>query len=156
MTTSTLLLVIFVSVVIWFLVRRSAGRSNGPVTPADLVGSLQGPGTYEIEVVGESHYQSALASICGGRSENSVKKHVQATLVLEDQNPHDNQAVRIDVSDKTVGYLPRDTARNYRIRLREAGYPRLIGHCNAEIRGGWNHGPQDRGNFGIWLDLPPK
>jgi HIRAN domain len=156
MTIGSVALLILVSVVVWFLVRRSPSRPRSSATPTNPVGSLQGPGTYETEVVGESHYQPALASICGGRSVDGVKKHVQATLVLEDQNPHDNQAVRIDVSDKTVGYLPRDTARNYRIRLREAGYPRLIGHCNAEIRGGWDRGPQDRGNFGIWLDLPSK
>jgi hypothetical protein len=156
MSIGSIALLFLVSVVVWYFIRRSRSRSPSTTIPTNPVGSLQGPGTYEIEVVGESHYQPALTSICGGRSEKSVKKHVQATLVLEDENPHDSQAVRIDVNDKTVGYLPRHSACEYRIRLREAGYPHLLGHCNAEIRGGWDRGPQDRGYFGIWLDLPSK
>lgn len=29
-----------------------------------------GPGAFEVNVVGESHYQAALESICGGRNES--------------------------------------------------------------------------------------
>lgn len=133
---------------------KSAGRGRKQVS--NPVGAIDGPGNFEIEVVGESHYQPALESICGRRTRDGAQKYVQATLLLEDQNIHDSHAVRIDVEGRTVGYLPRDTARSYRKRIREAGHPRLIGHCNAVIRGGWDRGPADRGYFGIWLDLPPN
>jgi hypothetical protein len=117
-------------------------------------GTLSGPGTYNVEVVGESHYQQELEKICGGRTEDSAEKHCRATLVLEDSNAYDRNAVRIDVDGATVGYLPRDSAKVYRQRLKEAGHPRLYATCNAVIRGGWDRGHGNAGSFGIWLDLP--
>jgi hypothetical protein len=144
-----------IGLVLWLLKgAKSAGR--GPIRVNDPVGAIDGPGNFEIEVVGESHYQPAPKSICGRRTRDGAQKYVQATLLLEDQNAHDSQAVRIDVEGKTVGYLPRDTARSYRKRIREAGHPRLVGHRRAVIRGVWDRGPADRGYFGIWLDLPPN
>ncbi|MDE2465490.1 MAG: hypothetical protein KGO02_17520 [Alphaproteobacteria bacterium] len=128
---------------------------NAQKRPPELErGTLAGPGTFEVEVVGESHYQKALEKLCGGRTEDSAEKKCQATLVLEDSNPYDSNAVRIDVDGATVGYLPRDTAKVYRQRLKEAGHPQLLGTCDAVIRGGWDRGNGDKGSFGIRLDLP--
>jgi hypothetical protein len=62
--------------------------------------------------------------------------------------------VRVDVEGHTVGYLPRKLAREYRQRLEEAGHSTLRGMCSAVIRGGWDRGTGDRGNFGVRLDLP--
>ena len=83
-------------------------------------GHLPGPGTYSIDIVGESHYQEALEDICGGRSEESAQEYVEATLVLDDDNPYDDKAVRVDIEGETVGHLDRPTARAYRERLKEA------------------------------------
>ena len=115
---------------------------------------IQGPGSYEFDVVGESYYQDALERICGGRTKSGVEKKVVAMLVLEDSNPHDKLAVRVDVDGKPVGYLSRDEARQYRKRLQEQGFPELIATCNALIVGGWDRGGGDRGHFGVRLDLP--
>lgn len=128
--------------------KSAPGSRSGPV------GTIDGPGTFSVEVVGESHYQVALERICGGRTEDGVEKHVVGTLILEDGNPHDDKAVRVHVEGHTVGYLPRKLAREYRQRLEEAGHPALRGMCSAVIRGGWDRGSGDRGNFGVWLDLP--
>lgn len=155
-TFGSVLLLVLVLVVAWFVFRGSTSGTHASTAPSDPVGAIQGPGKYEIEVVGESHCQRALESICGGRAEDGAEKYLQATLVLDDQNPHDNRAVRVDISHMKVGYLTRDTARSYRSRLREAGHPRLTGRCNAVIRGGWDRGPQDRGYFGVRLDLPSE
>ena len=146
-----LLVLIAIAYVTWHAVRGSARTaSSGPL------GHLAGPGTFQIEVVGESHYQRTLESICGGRSEDGANKIAQATVILEDDNPHDNRAVRVDIDGQTVGYLPRESARVYRRKLKEAGYPRLTGTCSAVIRGGWDRGGDDRGYFGVWLDLPTE
>jgi hypothetical protein len=115
---------------------------------------LPGPGTYSIEVVGESHYQAALAAICGGPTEEGADCIVEATLVHEDDNPYDNQAIRVDIQGKTVGYLSRTNARQFRAKLKEAGYPGITATCSARIRGGWDRGVDDRGYFGVRLDLP--
>jgi hypothetical protein len=145
----TWLIVAIVCTVLYvFLRSRPAGKTNAPV------GDLPGPGAYGVDIVGESKYQDSLERICGGREEESARKKVKALLVLEDENPHDNKAVRVDIDGETVGYLARREARQYRARLKEAGYPSLLGRCDAIIVGGWERGRGDRGHFGVKLDLP--
>ena len=97
---------------------------------------LKGPGAYEFDIVGESNYQSELEAICGGRKEESAEEYRDAVLVLEDDNPFDNKAVRVDIDGVTVGYLSRKDARSYRKQLSEKGAANYICSCNALIVGG--------------------
>lgn len=113
-------------------------------------------GDFSYEIVGESHYQHVLESICGGRTEDGADMLVEAKLVLEDSNQYDNQAVRVDIEGKTVGYLSKSNARQYRKYLHQAGHGKVIGRCAAEIVGGWDRGGDDRGSFGVKLDLSVK
>lgn len=123
--------------------------------PVDPMVRLRGPGTYDIAIMGVSRYRSSLEKICGGRSREQGDKQVEAVLVLEDTNPHDNNAVRVDVQGNTVGYLSSDLAREYRQRLKEGGYLRIRGVCDAKITGMLDHGGGDRVRFSVRLDLPP-
>jgi hypothetical protein len=118
------------------------------------IANLTGPGTYSLDIVGESKYQSALEEICGGRTEEGHKKIVQATLIHEDDNPYDNKAIRVDIGGMSVGYLSRENARQYRKRLNEAGHPGITTTCSAMIVGGWDCGGDDKGHFGVKLDIP--
>jgi hypothetical protein len=133
---------------------RSSGCHNRFEGAPAPVAHLPGPGTYAIDVVGESKYQGALAKICCGRTEDSQNLVVSATLVPEDDNSHDGQAVRVDIRGMTVGYLSRKNARQYRLRLKEAGHPGITATCSAVIVGGWDRGPDDQGYYGVRLDLP--
>lgn len=110
-------------------------------------------GSFSTEVVGESHYQQALERICGGVTRDGVEKLATATLVLEDSNPHDKNAVRVDISGSTVGYLSRETAKSYRRRLIKEGISSQTQQCPALIRGGWDRGRDDKGSFGVRPDL---
>src|SRR5438874_5909045 len=92
-----------------------SGVSNKPV-----VAIIQGTGQYACAVVGESHYQDALETICGGRGERGADKAVTARLIYEPENPYDDLAVRVDVQGRTVGYLDRQRARSFRSQLRLA------------------------------------
>lgn len=116
--------------------------------------NLPGPGTYSVDIVGESKYQLALEAICGGRTDESQERIVVATLIHEDGNPYDNKAIRVDIEGKTVGYLSRENARQYRKRIKEAGYSGITATCSAMIVGGWDRGGGDKGHFGVKLDLP--
>lgn len=145
---TTILVLVIVGVIAYFYLQSKSG-GNGSVS-----GNLPGPGTYEFDIVGESKYQEALESICGGRTEDSAELATQAVLVLEDSNPHDNMAVRVDIQGKTVGYLSRKDARNYRKQLQQLGHPGITCSCNAMIVGGWQRSPTDQGHFGVKLDLP--
>jgi hypothetical protein len=120
---------------------------------ASEVLKFQPRGEYPLACVGESHYQGALRGICGGRSAEGVDQVVNAVLCLEDTNPYDSEAVRVDVEGVTVGYLSRQDARAYRTLLSTVGYSDAL-ECRGVIRGGWDRGANDRGNYGIWLDVP--
>ena len=110
--------------------------------------------SYTIDVVGESNYQRALERICGGRTTEGHEKIVSATLVCEDNNPYDANAIRVDIEGYRVGYLSRDNAKKYRERLTEAGHVGKSTTCSARITGGWNRGGGDRGDFGVKIALP--
>lgn len=118
------------------------------------IANLPGPRLYALDIVGESKYQKELEAICGSRKEDGEEKLVQATLILEDNNPYDNQAVRVDIKGKTVGYLSRENARKYRQELKKTGYPNITATCSAMIVGGWDRSGGDRGHYGVKLDLP--
>jgi hypothetical protein len=128
------------------------GSDEGSST--ETLNITNGPGTYDVDVVGESHYQEALESICGGRTEDSQRLEVEAFLVPESDNPDDSEAVRVEIQDQTVGYLDRETARSFRERMAEIGLTPAAAKCSVIIVGGWDRGDGDRGHFGVKLDLP--
>jgi len=115
---------------------------------AENVTVKPGSGTFSVEVVGESYYQQNLEAICGKRTAKGEHKLVTATLILDDSNPHDNQAVRVEIEGKIVGHLSREMARKYR-----ASRPEKMAQCGANIRGGWRRKGNDLGDYGVWLDL---
>ena len=98
------------------------GQSPPGSVPRGMRAHLQGSGAFALAIVGESHYQEALEAICGPRSDEGEDRRLEARLVLEDDNPHDSMAVRVDIQGLTVGYLSREHARQYRNQLAKAGY----------------------------------
>ena len=113
---------------------------------------LRGGGRFGLSAVGESNYQPALEEIAGGKTPRGVDKIVDAELVLEDDNPHDPQAVAVLVQRRKVGYLSRADARRFRGELEPHYRTGMKIRCKARIRGGWDRGGGDSGHFGVWLD----
>lgn len=121
----------------------------------DTIPRITGPGHFRINVAGESFYRDNLVKICGPRGEEGIDLQADAHLILDDDNPHDNKAVRVEIDGLHVGHLPRQAARDFRRIVR---YGQLSVHetfkCAAIIRGGWDRGPGDRGDYGVRVDLP--
>ncbi|XHS78567.1 HIRAN domain-containing protein [Burkholderiaceae bacterium UC74_6] len=111
----------------------------------------EGPSNYSLEVVGEASYQKNIVAIAGPRGEQSAQIFVDAAVVREDANPHDSLAVRVDIGGSVVGYLSRASARRWR---KTVDHQRVS--CPAVIRGGWDRGNDDRGNYGVWLQPPSE
>lgn len=145
---TTILVILIIGAVAYLYFRAKSGSVIA------VSGNLPGPGTYEFDIVGESKYQKTLESICGGRTEDGAELQTEAVLFLEDTNPHDNMAVRVDIEGQTVGYLSRKDARSYRKQLQHLGHANITCSCNAMIVGGWERSRSDRGHFGVKLDLP--
>lgn len=116
---------------------------------------LHGPGTFAVDVVGVSRRQSVLAAIVDRQSRRGRTVTIDAVLILEDSNPRDANAVRIEIEGELIGYLSRDNARRYRADLAAAGQPRATVRCKARIVGGFETESGERAHFGVRLDLPP-
>lgn len=109
---------------------------------------ITGPGAFAVDVVGVSQYQRVLEAAA---DEGAI---VSATLILEDSNPYDDQAVAVHLNGERIGYLSRANARFYRADLAAAGAERANVRCKAKIVGGFETQSGDRAHFGLKLDLP--
>lgn len=116
---------------------------------------IQGPDAFAIEVVGVSRRQDVLEDIVERHSRNGRTTTIDALLILEDDNPHDPNAVRVEIDSALIGYLSRENAARYRADLTAAGTPDATVQCKARIVGGFETSSGERASFGVRLDLPP-
>lgn len=106
---------------------------------------LDGDGTYQIEVVGESRYRANLLAIAGDGDGAGVDLVRTAYMVPEPGNPSDRNAMRVDIDQKPVGYLRRELAAVLSPALLAN---RLVAlQTQAHITAGF-----DGGNYSVWLD----
>ena len=142
--------------------------SGGRVSPAELdalvgemrrmqrdLGSLaklagDEEDAYAWEIAGESHYQEHLEALCGGRKPGGHALEVTGLLVREPENPHDANAIRVEIDGGTVGYIPRDDAEDFAEMLDEM--PLAVISVRAKIVGGWEDA-RGQGHFGVRLDI---
>lgn len=68
-------------------------------------GVVKGNGMFQFAIIGESQYQQELESIAGGRCRDGGRQLVAALLVPEPVNFFDQNAVAVQISKRTVGYL---------------------------------------------------
>lgn len=115
---------------------------------------ITGPGRFAVDVAGESFYPDSFATLCGPRSAEAVNIEKRARLALQDDNPHDKQAVRVTIDGYPVGHLSREHARVFRRSVRYGELSKYeVFECAAIICGGWDKGNGDAGNYGVRLDL---
>jgi hypothetical protein len=110
---------------------------------------LMGTGKFQMEIIDAEHYQTVLEAICGPRRPQGAKCYETASLKLEENN-----AVRVEIQGKQIGYLSSEAASFFRQRLIASGMPKGVGHCAALIRGGWLISDGSKGPYKVWLDLP--
>lgn len=111
------------------------------------------PDLFEVDIVGESHYQENIAAIAGEHGEDSSDKLCRAHLIPEDGNQHDEKAVRVDIDSLTVGYLDRDSARSFRRRLAKLKLTGQTTSCQAKLKGGFMMHDGNKASYGVLLDL---
>jgi hypothetical protein len=108
---------------------------------------------WTIEVVGEASYQGNLQQQY--RSHGGVDHDVKAlaTLMPEDGNKHDPNAVKVEIGRQPVGYLTREMSAQYRAALGASP-----GQCEAKIAGGFVLEDGTNAHFGVKLNMawPPR
>jgi hypothetical protein len=63
----------------------------------------------DLDIVGESYRQDAIQGLWAGPDVT-----FDAIMIPESNNSHDRNAVRVEIKGVHVGYLSRDTAKDYR------------------------------------------
>lgn len=108
------------------------------------------------QVVGTSHYQDALRKVAGKKTKEGVDVATIAALVPHPSNPHDRNAVSVQVDGNIIGYLSADYAANVQPHL-QAFRKKTKTHIavNARITGGWKQSRKDQGNYGarVYFDV---
>lgn len=151
-----LILVIFAVALYWY--RRNSTLFVSPPAKSRDTGEnsplLPGNGHYEMDIVGESHYQRHLEAVCDGPTRGGVHRQSSATLILERDNPYDKNAVAVLIDGGKVGHLSRHTATQFREWISKSEWNgREQFRCHAVIRGGWDRGDGDTGMYGVCLDV---
>mgnify|MGYP001559983170 CR=1 FL=1 len=113
---------------------------------------------YEFNVVGESHYQAAIAKLAEeqeAKYTNAPDAEIEpltAYLIPDDHNQYDDKAVRVDIDGMQVGHLSREDARSFRRRLSSKKLSGKTTACSALITGGHEKNGE-RMSYGIVLDI---
>lgn len=103
---------------------------------------------FPLRVVGTSFHVENLVALCGPATDHVRRTPKEAVLVLEDDNPHDPNAVRVDIDGLVVGHLSRADAVLFReqyARWARKGMP-----CDAIIVSRRSDAASD---YGVRLDL---
>src|SRR5204863_834456 len=66
-----------------------------------------------VRVVGTSHYQDALLALAPREADEEVRAETIARLVREPDNPHDPNAIAVQIDGRLVGYFSRDENRRW-------------------------------------------
>lgn len=133
---------------LWKVFRRAVPRDDDGKAP-----KIRGPGRFAVEVVGESFYRDALKARFGLKrgSDDDSECEASALLRLEDDNPHDSQAVGVYIDGAKVGHLSRAMARDFRQSIKRDGLSR----CKEFVVDAVVYLPEDDDeHYSVSLDLP--
>jgi hypothetical protein len=106
-----------------------------------------------LKIVGESRYLETFIELCGARGEHGVNLDAVARVECENHNRYDPLAVVVKIDDRVVGYLSRLDARLFRAAMDRCQRSGDSITCQARIRGGWDNGCGDTGDYGVTLAL---
>ena len=107
-------------------------------------------GTFSSYAIGHPHHQDALKSIFSDRTPENNEKLVEAILVIDDANPYNSQAVRVNIQGQTVAYLNDGNAKQFRKKMKEKGPSEIKATCAAKIV----YWEREFNNYLVVLDLP--
>ena len=120
--------------------------AQAPAASASHPGVNLGDGVgFELGIVGESHYMSALRKIARRHNVAGKPAEFLATLRPEPDNPYDPNAVAVldDLGEK-IGYLSREDAVTYRAVLQAVTVQGAVATCRAMWAGGTPAKPNHR------------
>lgn len=120
----------------------------------EKIAILKRGGYFYTKVSGVSFYQDALKNIYESNIYANDSMIFDAELILENNNPYDAFAVRVEIGDKTVGHLSKTNALIYRENLQKSKLTKYRIKCPARV---FKYNPNSGDSeicFSLALDLP--
>lgn len=126
------------------LLPEGAHKTRVAGSPGAEPAPLTGDGQFRLNVAGCAHHRDNFMHLFGGQiarelaasesiSEGDTVTHdVAATLVLDDANIHDSNAVEVQILGRRVGYLPQSMAPHFRTYLARQGLKGRSFRCLAQ------------------------
>ncbi|TXI17956.1 MAG: hypothetical protein E6Q62_07855 [Nitrosomonas sp.] len=164
---SQILPIALVSAVILFINRNKIGTTDTALQPDNDLqrGTASGKNYYTWQESGQFTFKVATKSFQGAIQQllqkntacsdvNSVpREHIfQACLIPDNDNPYNNNAIRIDIDNRTVGFLNLDEALKFRARLETKGLSNQITLCRAIVIEGAEENDKTP-SYNVWLDI---
>ena len=151
--TLVLLALVAVGLIAYFRYRRPTRSGDSPPA-AGKPGQfprIRGPGRFATQVVGESHYRASFLELTRRHQPDvDSESFGDAVLTLEENNPHDANAVSVTLEGLPVGHLDRAMAKDFRAALKRDGLTQFRQFaCGARLYWGG-----DEEIFSVSLDLP--
>jgi hypothetical protein len=128
-------------------------RGSAKTNPSPL---LHWPptGLFQLKTVGAYYYHDALAVIARNSFGENALVFCTATLIPEDTNPYDRNAIKIQIEGLHVGYLSHEDAIQFRQHFNKFSLDIQTTTCDAVISAGITV-PDKTYNYVIELDIPP-
>jgi hypothetical protein len=131
---------------------RTQNIPNGPLPLPESLMHWRPSGRYDLAIIGENFYQQHLNALAG-HAGLSPGQELKACLAPENENPYNNQAVRVDIGGDTVGYLSEEDGIRFRHWLESVNLTNQITTCNAMIAGGDTDEQGKEKPFTVSLDM---
>ncbi len=111
-------------------------------------------GRFMVEVMTESRYQPTLQALAGAHGDTAAAAPYVATLMPDDRNAYENEAVAVFIEGRMVGYLPQKSSIKFRELLRKKEAAGQLSTTDAQVRGGalWQG---KRLQYVVVLDVEP-
>jgi hypothetical protein len=127
--------------------------SGKPLSEKEMV-FLMRTSKFELDITREDQYRATLKAIYEPCVPRGVNQFETAWFILEDRNPHNKNAVRVEIRCKQVGDPTPEAAILSCQHLKARGTPKADAQCQTVIRGGWISSDGRKGSYGVSLAIP--
>jgi hypothetical protein len=93
-------------------------------------------GRFMVELMNESRYQPTLQALAGAHGDSAAAAPYVATLMPDDRNAYENEAVAVFIEGRMVGYLSQKASIKFRELLRKKEAAGQLSTVDAQVRGG--------------------
>jgi len=132
-----------------------AGGSYTPLPEGEPAHHWSDERRFQLEVVGESRYQSAIRELAGKHGDSKAEVFLPALLLPDDHNPYEDKAVAVFLSGRMVGYLAPKDALAFRESLARQELSGKLTSTEGVVRGGGLYEGK-RLSYSVSLDIPPR